>query len=122
MIEDTSKRDPLLNMAFLANQPGRGIEEMEAAGQAQLVNSAMIPTKLIGCTEGDLIGIGFTLGPPDATDPLFRPAGLPAGWSREASDHDMWSYLVDETGTRRFGMFYKAAFYDRSAHLQPSEG
>jgi predicted metal-dependent phosphotriesterase family hydrolase len=29
----------------------------------------------------------------------------------------MWSDLLDEQGRKRAGVFYKAAFYDRSAHL-----
>jgi hypothetical protein len=33
------------------------------------------------------------------------------------SDHAMWSYLVDELGRERVSIFYKAAFYDRSAHM-----
>jgi hypothetical protein len=29
----------------------------------------------------------------------------------------MWSYLVDEKGRERAAIFYKAAFYDRDAHI-----
>lgn len=29
----------------------------------------------------------------------------------------MWSDLVDDKGRKRAGIFYKAAFYDRSAHI-----
>jgi len=30
----------------------------------------------------------------------------------------MWSYLLDEHGRRRVAIFYKAAFYDRSAFMR----
>jgi len=42
---------------------------------------------------------------------------MPEGWRFEQSDHSMWSNLVDGNGFKRGSMFYKAAFYDRSAHL-----
>ena len=45
------------------------------------------------------------------------PATLPPGWSRQGSDHAMWAHLLDEHGRQRVGIFYKAAFYDRSAHM-----
>lgn len=89
---------------------------MEAAGQQQLVNSDRLPVDTDGQDQA-FIDLGFTFGEPDADDPLFRPATLPEGWTRRASDHDMWSYLVDETGTDRVSIFYKAAFYDRRAHM-----
>ena len=47
---------------------------------------------------------------------MFTEATLPTGWKREPSEHPMWSYIVDERGIRRVSVFYKAAFYDRSAH------
>ncbi len=43
---------------------------------------------------------------------------LPAGWKKISTDHAMWSNLVDDKGRKRASIFYKAAFYDRSAHLQ----
>jgi hypothetical protein len=51
----------------------------------------------------------------------------PAPWVRGKkvySDHDMWSYIEDERGIKRVAIFYKAAFYDRSAymHLQSLPG
>jgi hypothetical protein len=50
-------------------------------------------------------------------DPLFRQATLPTGWAREGSEHSMGSYIVDELGRRRCSIFFKNAFYDRSANL-----
>ncbi|MGW7359430.1 hypothetical protein ACWGI0_23050 [Streptomyces sp. NPDC054802] len=124
MIENTSEtmNDPSRALGFIAASIGPGgsseaIEEMERAGQTQLVNSDRLPTKLNGSQLEDFQALGFSFGEPDVSDPLFRPATLPEGWKRQASDHDMWSYVVDQLGRRRVGIFYKAAFYDRSAHM-----
>jgi len=70
-----------------------------------------------GGTDVGFEALGFTFGPVDPHDPLFRPATLPDGWTKEGSDHDMWSYVVDELGRRRVGVFYKAAFHDRHADM-----
>lgn len=92
------------------------IEAQEAAGQHEVVNSTAIPTEM-NCTAEDLEALGFGLGEVHAGDPMFREATLPPGWTREGSGHSMWSYIVDERGFRRCCIFYKAAFYDRSAYI-----
>lgn len=115
--------DPHLNALLMLGEAmgPRGIEgaitEQEANGQREIVNSDVIPTRLNGCTEQDLTDLGFTLGEPVDGDPLFRRATLPAGWSRQGSEHALWSYLLDEQGCRRCSIFYKATFYDRRAFL-----
>lgn len=48
---------------------------------------------------------------------MFCPATLPPGWTRKGSEHALWSHLLDEHGRRRAAIFYKAAFYDRSARM-----
>src|SRR6266536_284007 len=125
--ENTSERDPMLHLAAVWPRPGQGTDAaisdyvtgMEAAGQRQLVDSDRVPVQgsLDRDLDGELRALGFQFGDPDPDDPLFRPATLPTGWRREGSDHAMWSYLVDGRGIRRVAMFYKAAFYDRRAHL-----
>jgi hypothetical protein len=95
------------------------IESMEAAGQQQLVHSDRLPTQVHDDgKDKPYKKLGFTFGKPDPSDPLFRAATLPEGWRREGSDHSMWSYLVDQHGRRRVSIFYKAAFYDRSAFMR----
>lgn len=104
------------------NDGSGAIEAMEKQGQAQLINSDRLPTNGNnggkGGNDDEYLALGFTFGDPDPDDPMFRPATLPEGWKREASDHDMWSYLVDGLGRRRVSIFYKAAFYDRSAFMR----
>lgn len=92
------------------------IESMEKRGQTQLVNSDRLPTDTQGSDDA-FIAAGFTFGEPEPGDLLFRPATLPAGWRREATDHSMHSNIVDPLGRKRVGIFYKAAYYDRRADM-----
>ena len=121
-IDNTAERmsDPAEQMALLAEGMATGsadsfIERQERDGQRQLVNSDRLPSD---CGDrAPWLALGFTFGDTDKDDPMFMPATLPPGWSRKGSDHAMWSHLVDELGRDRAGIFYKAAFYDRSAHM-----
>jgi hypothetical protein len=114
---NTATHDPFTHLAGMMGGGGVSgyIEEQERAGQVEIVNATTLPVRLVGSGEEAYIALGFTFG--DAVDDLFREATLPEGWSREGSDHAMWSYLVDATGKRRVAIFYKAAFYDRAAHM-----
>ncbi|MFF9215579.1 hypothetical protein [Streptomyces viridosporus] len=123
-IENTQHPDSIHATGLLAvaaamggADPSEVIEGQEKAGQAQLVHSDQLPTDMSGDEQGAFEALGFTFGDPDERDPLFRPATLPESWKREASDHSMWSYIVDELGRRRVRIFYKAAFYDRRAFM-----
>ena len=112
----TNEQEPMRAIAAMAFGGGAGqfIENQEAEGQRQLVEGISFPTK--GEQDEALIAMGFDLGDPYPSDPMFRDAKLPQGWKKQASDHSMWSYIVDEKGRKRVAVFYKAAFYDRSAH------
>ena len=106
------QRDPLAGL--ITGFPG-GIERQEAAGQSELVKSESLPADCRGRDALEAAGVKF--GPPYSDDPIFVPATLPAGWKKQATDHSMWSHLLDEKGRKRASIFYKAAFYDRSAHM-----
>ena len=115
--QDPASRE-LTNLLLLATGDTEAvIGAQEKAGQRQVVHSGSLPTEIHGGTDADFETLGFTFGPVDPHDPLFRPATLPDGWTKEGSDHDMWSYVVDELGRRRVGVFYKAAFHDRHADM-----
>lgn len=125
-IDNTARRmqeEPSEGLLFLADaliaRDGGGsfITNQERAGQRQLVNSDRLPVRLNSGEQAEYEALGFTFGEPDPDDPLFRPATLPPGWTRQGSDHAMWSHLLDEHGRRRVAIFYKAAFYDRSAFM-----
>lgn len=96
--------------------PSQSIEAMEALGQRELCASEQLPTD--GCDVEALTKLGFQIGEVLADDPLFRAVTLPAGWKLAPTDHSMWSDLVDAKGRKRAAVFYKAAFYDRKAHMR----
>jgi hypothetical protein len=97
--------------------PG-GIEAQEARGQRQFVNSATLPRRCIGCTREQVERMGVVFGAD--VDALFVNVTLPDGWSKVPTTHSMWSELRDAGGHVRAGIFYKAAFYDRDAHMSLS--
>ena len=91
------------------------IENMEADGQRAMVNSADLPIDMRATQEEVTQNTGIKFG--EAVNDLFIAAELPEGWEKKATDHSMHSDLVDQHGRKRAGIFYKAAFYDRSAHM-----
>ena len=100
---------------IIASTPG-GIERQEAEGQASFVG--MKDSLPIKCPREQLEKLGFKFGSP--IDEHFISVIFPVGWSKRATDHSMWSELLDEQGRKRGSIFYKAAFYDRSAHMNLS--
>lgn len=86
----------------------------EKAGQQRLVNGAMLPVDMRNTTIAKLEGLGFVFG---KAGRLFIEATMPEGWKKEATDHDMWSLILDDQGNERASVFYKAAWYDESAIL-----
>lgn len=97
-----------------ASLPG-GIEAQEAAGQADFVANETLPKDMRKGVREELEKVGVVFGEP--VDKLFLAAKLPNGWRKVPTDHSMWSKLVDEKCRTRAMIFYKAAFYDMSAHI-----
>lgn len=95
-----------------------GIERQEARGQRTFVASETLPKEMNGCTKEQLESIGIKFH--DDADDLFVNVTLPEGWKKVPTDHSMWSKLVDDKGRERASIFYKAAFYDRNAHISLS--
>lgn len=91
------------------------IEDQEAQGQDQLVNSDVLPTDINPTDKAAMIKFGIKFLDQVESDSLFQHVELPEGWSRKKSDHSMWSYIIDDKERERISIFYKAAFYDRSA-------
>ena len=112
-ITDTTKLHPLVYlMAAMSEQhPGA-----EACGQTELVQSTQLPRKMDpdNCRVY-LESLGFTFT--EGTDALFIDATMPAGWTKRATDHAMWTDLLDPQGHVRACIFYKAASYHREAFM-----
>ena len=100
-----------------SNHSSEAIYASEARGQAEMVRSESLPVRTNCCSDTDLEAMGIELGQPFDEDPIFRPAILPDGWGRQGTDHNMWSGVYDDRGRKRMSIFYKAAFYDRNAHV-----
>ena len=113
-----SKRDELdgLLMLFRAMSGEENvIEHMEAEGQQSAVRNTRMAKEMIPSREEwEQLGFVFTDIPGD--DVLYS-ATLPEGWSMKATSHSMWNEIIDSNGMKRGSMFYKAAFYDRHAHM-----
>ena len=92
-------------------------ERGNLAARCNYLAKRMSPDKEIW----ELLGFKFTEIPDD--DVLYK-AELPKGWKIVETDHHMYKDIVDEKGRKRGNMFYKAAIYDRSAHmsLEPRYG
>lgn len=112
-----TKRDEA-NPSWLMGGAPNNILAQEAQGQKELVNSMQLPVDIDPDDKAKLVEAGVVFGDPSPGDPIFCDALLPKGWSKQATDHSMWSKLVDDTGKVRAMIFYKAAFYDRSAFMR----
>lgn len=116
MLAAAAKND-IANLTVAAT-PG-GIERQEAQGQRDFVARETLPIKTNYCTREQLEKIGIKFG--EQVDDLFVRVQLPQGWKIVPTAHSMWSHLVDDKGRERAGIFYKAAFYDRDAHISLSQ-
>lgn len=108
-----NQADVFLNL-IAATSPG-GIEEQEKNGQLKLNNSFDRLPRMMRNHRQQLEQLGFVFG--GNIDDLFVSVAPPVGWTLQPSDHSMWSYVHDEQGRRRAGVFYKASFYDRKAEM-----
>lgn len=107
------------SLAFnLRSGPGF-IEAQEALGQAELICSDVLPAVMTPAARAALEAAGVVFGAraSDEPDEIWQECTLPAGWKKMATNHAMWSDLRDEKGRKRAAIFYKAAYYDRSAKL-----
>lgn len=113
------KKDDPLDMLFesllFGVEPSDAIVRSEKRGQQELVKSEVLPKKCLYCTRKQLEQMGIVFG--EDADDLFVFVTLPTGWTKKPTPHDMWSKLCDEKGRERAAIFYKAAFYDRDAHI-----
>jgi hypothetical protein len=113
---DTSKDGSVRKFAADAMEVSdRVIYDQESAGQQQFVNSDTLPVEIDAESKKKLEAAGVKFGKAVEGDELFLYVDLPNGWKKVPTDHSMWSHLVDDKGTVRAEIFYKAAFYDRRA-------
>lgn len=118
---NTAKEAKENPMGMLADAMVFGSSEsilrQESMGQQQLVESDTLPTEIREPDKAILEAAGVKFLGPVEGDEIFQYVELPPGWKKEPTNHSMWSKLVDDKGRERAAIFYKAAFYDRSAHM-----
>lgn len=109
---------------FMAAMTEGGIEAQEKTGQMEQAALQSLPLQL-GHRNDNLAearksweSLGFKFG--NKIDDCFCEATFPKGWTKKPIDHNMWTEILDEKGRRRGMIFYKAAFYDRSARANLS--
>ena len=113
---DTRERGMLEILAEVAvtGDRGQAIMNQEKRGQNDLVHNPRLPKEGTENREAwEALGIVFHAD----FDELFVNVTLPEGWGIMATDHSVWTKLVDNDGKERAMIFYKAAYYDRSAHI-----
>lgn len=89
-----------------------GIEAQESAGQKTFVAQQTLPKN---CPKSVLEQLGFVFG--SDYDDIFINVLFPDGWTKVPTQHSMWNDLKDAKARVRGNIFYKAAFYDRSANM-----
>jgi hypothetical protein len=115
-MNNTPLANLLMNNLLVAITPG-GVEEQEKMGQSELTLAFDRLPRKMGEPSGRrmLEQLGFVFG--ENLDDLFVSVEPPQGWTLRPSSHSMWSYVHDNLGRCRASVFYKAAFYDKSAHV-----
>lgn len=107
--------------SLAGREPSNAILQSEAAGQAALAGQkgreVELPAQIDADSKAVLEKSGVVFGAPVKGDDIFQHATIPSGWSIQRTDHSMWTKLCDEKGRERASIFYKAAFYDRSAYM-----
>lgn len=100
-------------------EASKAILKQEADGQRSFTTSSTLPTQMGQDDRTVLEQAGVVFGDKVDGDEMFTYVTLPAGWEMVASPQNdsRWTELHDDKGRRRAMMFYKAAFYDRKAHL-----
>lgn len=97
-----------------------GIQNVEKSGQSQLIQSSQIPRMFMGGKKEDLEAMGVKFLGETPGDDLFYDVELPEGWTKKKHDggNDYWTELRNEKEEVIAMIFYKAAFYDRKAHIR----
>lgn len=101
--------------SLMTGDVSRAIVNQEKQGQLELAAAEELPRT--GCERAQLEALGFVFLEDDGSDDLFLPVKFPEGWQKKPTEHSMHLDICDNKGRLRGHIFYKAAFYDRSANM-----
>jgi len=110
-VRNTTKQiheNPIIGLPMLMNN--KYIEQQEANGQAELVQSDVLPTEIGAEDKAVLEKAGVIFGEVVKGDDIFTNVTLPFGWKKKRTDHSMWSELLDGKGRVRASIFIKPHF------------
>ena len=91
------------------------VENMEKEGQQHVISNTMMARKMWPSKE-HFEQLGFIFEDIPGDDVLCY-ATLPDGWSMKETDNAMCTNIIDENRVIRGSLIYKAAVYDRRAHM-----
>lgn len=117
--KQVSDSDRVFFPALLTGDVSGSIEGQEKQGQRSVVGGQRLPKIIFRYQKvtWEAICAAWGLTIVGEVDDLFNNVELPPGWQIVASSHSMWTALNDAQGRQRALIFYKAAFYDRGAHI-----
>lgn len=72
----------------------------------KLVAVMLVPSTMQGKCREVLETAGCVFGEPLYDDPLWCYAACPQGWTKRATEHEMWTELLDTEGIVRAEIFY----------------
>ncbi len=86
------------------------LEQRERLGQMAFVNSEDLPVQMNPKARLALEKAGVKFPQSVKREALFQRVQLPKGWKKVATNHEMWSNLLDSDGRVRAIIFYKASY------------
>ncbi len=117
-VENTTKRKSPLDWLLANKNP---IQVQEEKSQKELEESLQLPLELNTPHGKNVVELYHKMGiktfVPSKGDTMFIGVKLPEGWVKKATDHAMWSNLLDSKGRKRASIFYKGSPYDRKSHI-----
>lgn len=109
------------NPEWLMGGNPNAIEQQEANGQMELVESSQLPKEILPRdlnAKEEYKKRGIEIISETEGDDLFFDVKLPSGWNIKPTDHSMWNELFDSNYKKVAAIFYKAAFYDRRSNIR----
>lgn len=107
-----------LEMFIISSNVSSIIAKQEQQGQQEFLRENLLPVRMDGKSKEALEKAGVKFLEICKDDALFQKVVLPQGWTKRATEHALWSELIDAHGSVRVTIFFKSVSYDRDAFCQ----